>query len=379
MNNGFPQLALCCGLWAAFVSLAAELSAADRIILRNLDIITDRTVVAFDEDRVTLDAARSDGSATIGWDEIERATIAKDKQPQFDELLNELGTPLYRIRHRLRTGDYAGLLEPAEKMYPRFAARKSETAYRVCQALMWSRLAVGKREEAVEPYLRCYELLRSRAARLADIPGERRLQVDPKTGFSPELTPVWFDAAAARETLPAVKQAVDVMKQPAPAAGKLYYATLALTAGEMAEAKEALAGLPTEPPIVGQWWMIARAQAEVLAGTAGANVAALQSQRDSLANSVKPAAIYWLGIAALQGDDEPTRLDGILDLLSLAAIHGESDPELAAAGLYQAMQALDKLKDSSGSAAVRNELLRNYAGTTHAAKARGDSDRAAVP
>ena len=374
MSNAFFRLALYCGLCTAFAALAAKLSAADRIFLRNLEFITDRTVVAFDDDRVTLDAARSNGSTTIGWDEIERATISKDKQPQFDAMLKELGTPLYRIRQRLRTGDYAGLLEPAEELYPRFSSRKSETAYMVCQALMWSRLAVGKREEAVEPYLRCYDLLRSRAAKVTDIPGDRRLQVDPKTGFSPELTPVWFDAAAARRALPAVKQAVESMKQPAPAAAGLYYATLALTAGETAEAKVALATLPAEPPVVGQWWTIARAQAEVLAEKPGANVAALQAQRDSLATSAKPAAIYWLGMAALQGDDELSRQDGILELLSLAAIHGKSDAELAAAGLYQAMQALDKLKDGGGSAAVRKELLQNYAGTAHAAKV-----RAAVP
>src|SRR5262245_30496673 len=72
---------------------------ADRIVLRNLKIVTDRTVASFDVDGVKLD----DGSV-LGWDEIERATIDGDKQDAFDKQLLELGGPLYRIRQRLSTG-----------------------------------------------------------------------------------------------------------------------------------------------------------------------------------------------------------------------------------------------------------------------------------
>lgn len=370
MNTGFRQIVVQFSLCMAIGCAVTELIAADRIILRNLEIISDRTVLAFEDDGVTLDAAWNDGSKQIGWDEIERATISKNLQEEFDARLKELGTPLFRIRQRLRIGDYAGLREPAEALYPRFAARKSETAYRVCQAMMWSRLAHGDREGAVEPYLRCFEQLRSRAAKISAIPGERRLQVDPKTGFSPELMAVWFDASAAKRALPAVKEAWDAMQQPPPAAAAVYYATLAMTAGENAEADKVLAGLPTDSAVVAQWRQVARAQAEVLAGQSGPHVAVLRQQRNALAESTRPAAIYWLGMAALQAEDEAAQQDGVLELLSLPAVYGKPAPELAAAGLYQSMLALDKLKDDVGSAAIRKELLQNYAATAHAAKVR---------
>src|SRR3954452_18917817 len=150
--------------------------AADRLILRDLDIITDRTVTALDEDGLQLDRAREGGGDRVTWDEVERGRVAMD-QPRFDKLLAELGTPLYRIRQRLKVGDYEAAGEPAELLYPRFAERKSQTAYLVCQATMGARVARAKREAAVEPYLHCYELLRSKAAVVDKLPGNRPLQV----------------------------------------------------------------------------------------------------------------------------------------------------------------------------------------------------------
>jgi hypothetical protein len=152
-----------CGMRSAewFVAIAFVLfgtaapACADRIVLRNLTVISDKTVAAFDEDGVRLA-----GGGVVTWDEIERATVAADKQAAFDAMLAELGTHLYRIRQRLTVGDYEGLLSHAEAVYPRYRTRRSETAYMVCQAVMWGRLAARRREEAVEPYWRCYELLR---------------------------------------------------------------------------------------------------------------------------------------------------------------------------------------------------------------------------
>jgi hypothetical protein len=354
----------------AFLCVAALISpcaahAADRLVLRNLDFVLDRTVVEMDEDGVRLDAVRADGSDRLTWDRIERGTVALD-QPRFDKLLRELGPPLYRIRQRLKTGDYEGLLAPAEQVYPQLAPRRSLTAYMVCQALMWARLSSGKREAAVEPYLRACELLRSGAIRAADLPGERRLAIDPATGLSSELTPVWFDAAAAKAALPGVQQAIRGMTQPRPEGVYVYYATLALAAGEPAEAERVLASLRTSEPVLAQWRDVILAQREVQAGAPGAAVATLQSQRGELVDACRPAALYWLGQAQLQSAEAGTVSDGLLDLLTLPAEYATRDRELAAAGLYQAAAALDKLKDASGAAALRQELARQYGGTHHA-------------
>jgi hypothetical protein len=351
-------------------ALAGQSPAADRLILRNLDILTDRTVTALDEDGLVLDASRPGGAALITWDEVERGTIALD-QARFDELLKSLGPPLYRIRQRLKIGDYEALAEPAELLYPRFAERQSQTAYMVCQATMWSRLADGRREAAVEPYLRSLELLRSGAAPASGLPGERQLPFEAKTGLSPDFLPVWFDADAAKAELAAVQQAIRRVAQPRPEGVYVYYASLALAAGETAEAQRVLPSIRGEDPLCARWREILLAEQEVRSGSPGPNVAALGESLDSLPPVCRPAALYWLGLAGVQSADEASIKDGILHLLAIAAAHPREQPELAAAGLYHAAAALDKLKDGPGAAAVRYELTSQYGGTYFGAKATG--------
>ncbi len=125
-------------------------AAADRLIKRNLDIIANRTVASFDEDGVRLD-----NGTVLTWDEIERATVSADKQAAFNAMLKELGEPLYRIRQRMAAEDYEALAPQAEALYPRYLRRNGPTAYLAVQGVMWSRLAAGKQEQALEPFLHC--------------------------------------------------------------------------------------------------------------------------------------------------------------------------------------------------------------------------------
>jgi len=346
----------------------AVADCADRIILRNLDIITDRTVTALDEDGLQLDAPRTGGSNKLIWDEIERGKVALD-QARFDALLSDLGPPLYRLRQRLKTGDFAAASQPAETLYPRFMGRSSQTAYLVCQATMWSRLATGKRESAVEPYLRCYELLRSRSAVASALPGPLRVKLDATTAMTPELAPVWFDAAAAKQALPLVEHLIRTIPQPRPPGAYVYYATLAVAAGDSAEAERVLPLL--EAAAGGEMWpMLIRAEQELASGSLRQAIQQLRTKRDALPLAAKAAGLLILGLADIQSTDEDVCRGGLIDLLSLPAIYGSEQPALAAAGLYHAAQALDKLKDASGAAAVRRELTSRYANTHFGAMAR---------
>jgi hypothetical protein len=149
----------------------------------------------------------------------------------------------------------------------------------------------------------------------------------------------------------------------------MYYATLAVAAGEMSEVDRIL------PLIQGAnggdiWQTIIRAQQKVTSGSRGPAVEQLRSQRDALPPLCRPTALFVLGLADVQSTSEDTCRDGLLSLLTLPAIYGSEQPELAAAGLYHAATALDKLKDAKGAAAVRRELASRYAGTHFGAKGR---------
>ena len=203
---------------------ASTAIAAGRIILRNTKIYRNPVIVKMDQDGVALQ-----GGTTLTWDVIESGKLDA-KQAEFDGFLKDLGNNLFRIRQRMEVGDYKGLLMHAEKVYARYRGRSSDTALMVCHALMWSRLSHGQREMAVEPYLQAFELVRT--SKRKGPPGRRALRVDMKTGISEEILPVWFDAAAAKKSLPAVVKTIAKMKKPVPEGIRIYYGTLALAAGD---------------------------------------------------------------------------------------------------------------------------------------------------
>ncbi len=353
----------------AAVSAAPVSNApADRIVLRNLDVIDTRTVTSLDEDGVLLD----DGTR-ISWDRIERGRVATEQQARFDQLLTELGGDLYRVRQRMAVGDWAGLLPHAEALEGRYAGRRSETAYLVFQALMWARLAEGKREAALAPYLRVLACQQeaTAAGKTWELPGERRMKVDSQTGFTGDLSPVWFDTEAARQALPAVAAAIGELNAPPPAA-RVYYATLAIAAGTPEKAEQALAGLADFPALRA----IVEVQRQLPQGVPDATLKLLVEQLPQFGRELRPVALYWLGRARVALPAVADRQEGLLNLLELPALFGQQEPELAAAGLYEAWQTLSALGDTKGSIAVRRELLDRYPSTWHARKLQAEDEKA---
>ncbi len=353
------------------LSLFGEVAMADRIILRNLKIIDGPQVVAFDEDGVRLDDKR-----LIGWYDIEKARVANNQQAAFDQMLRELGGPLFRIRQRMRVGDYKDLAPHAEPIYARYAERKSPTAYLVMQATMWSRVAVGRREAAVEPYCRCFEYLRTPRQPQNLLPGERRLDYDPETGMCATLAPVWFDSKAAKAVLPNVYKAIGAMGRPRPAGAYVYFVTLALAAGDTATADRVLVAVKDTSGPIGELKAIVAVQRELASGPPGPAYDRLKAELPEISSANRPLALYWLGRAQLASTDVETRKQGLVRLLRIPALHADQAPEIGAAALFHGMQVLKQLDDVRGSVALRNELLVRYGQTYFAAQALAPSPAA---
>lgn len=356
-------VALCLGL-AVTVGTTAR-ARADRIVLRNLDIISDRTVTGFDEDGVRLDDGR-----IVAWDQIEMARVSEPQQAALDLMLQELGGHLYRIRQRLAVGDYVGLLPHAEAVQHRYVGRRSETAYMVFQSLMWGRMAEGKREEAVTPYLHCLDYLTSiPAGRPAELPGTRRLRFDPQTGYSPELVPVWFDEQGAGRAWAELSEAWQRLQTPPRPAAHVYRATVALAAGERATAEQVVAELADQP----RWQALVRVPLQLATGQPELALQTLSENDGAVADDLRPVLLYWSGRARMAQTGADVRQEGLLTLLRLAALHGSEQPELAAAALEIVRQALADQGDAKGSIAVRRELLDRYGHTWHARRLRAES------
>ena len=246
--------------------------------------------------------------------------------------------------------------------------RRSWSSNRWCGPA-WRRASAKQR---LEPHLRCFECLRADATLADTLPGSRRPRVDVTTGLTLDLVPVWFDGEAARQVLTPVGNVIASMEKPHAAGTRIYFATLALAAGEPQKAEQALSGLQGLTPLRG----IVDAQSALQRGDADKAVRDLSLRLPDLDRQDRPLALYWLGLSRLTGSNAGNRQEGLLNLLEIPALFADQQPELAAAGLYEAMREMAKAGDAKGSIAVRRELLDRYGQTWHAVKTRADDEKA---
>jgi hypothetical protein len=356
-----------------FADCGSLASAADRIIFRDLKIESSRTVESFDVDGVGLD----DGTV-VGWDRIKQATVASG-QAEFDQLLAELGLPLLRVQQRMKSEDYRGVSEPAEALLPKYLGRDSETAFVVTLAATWGRIASGRQEEALVPYLYCLDWIKRRKGKGIPWPGKRRLDVDLNTGICQEIPPLWTDSDRAAKVLPDVGKAIGAMARPWLPGVRIYYAALANAANEDERVTLALRELPSD-----EYWTLYRTIALSTASEKPASEKpASEKLRSEKLRSEKDKAIlregsltgdplqralslYWLGRQGLAEDAGAMHDAGLVDLIRVAAIFGDDYSGVAAQALYLVMEDLQKAGDAVGAVAVRREILERY-GTSAAA------------
>ena len=345
------------------LGLMTQTCRADRIILRNLESV-DKQVVSFNFDGIQF----SDGTA-LGWEQIKSGRVDAAKQDAFNQYLEKLGEPLYRIRIRLQNQDYKDILEQAEALYPQYQDRQSKTAYMVCQSLMWARLAHGQRAAAVAPYLRCYAYLRGKRKTKEDIPGNRELVFDRVTGMTPEIQPIWFDSDAASQALAELGRTIQKLPKPQPKSARIYYGTMAIAAGQHETGRRVLAGLGTSKGPLGELVLIGAVQIDLAQGKDSGVRERLCAARETISEQNRALATYWCGV----GEAKTDLNGGLLLLMRVAALYGQSHPDLAAAALATAIAEIDAGKSDDPLqrkriSILRRELLQSFPGSYHAKK-----------
>ncbi len=354
-------------LVAAFWLTIPMHAQADRLILRDLRLLGNITVIGFDEEGVKV----TDNNL-IPWHEIELGTVGADKQADFDRLRKELGDPLFRIHQRLKVGDYAGAREPAEAVFDRYKNRESKVAYMVCQAAMWGRLAEGEREAALEPYFCCLRIMKktARTSEVTQLPGSRSLDYDKQTGLTSDLMPLFFDREKAVAALTPASTAATSIGSSAPDGVLVYMAALAIAAEDFAEAEKWRGKINSGNPTLKQWPVILTAQSRIRSGDLIGAQADLQPLIYSFEPWNQPVAWYLLGISGARSSEYLRIENGVLDLLHVPALYGSDHPELAAAALSETYTALKRIQQPDQAQDIRRQLMLYYGGTTHAEQLR---------
>ncbi|MBI1249483.1 hypothetical protein GC197_16785 [bacterium] len=353
---------------------AADIASADRLILRDLTLINNVTVIGFDDEGVKVT-----DHDLIPWHVIELGTVSPDKQADFDRLRKEVGVPLFRIHQRLKVGDYPGALEPAEALFERYRNRDSKVAYMVCQAVMWGRLANGQREAALEPYFCCLRCLKANRADLASLPGSRQLDYDKQTGLTSDLLPLFFDHKLATESLPKAAAMAGKLGADLPNGVYVYMAALAITAEKYVDAENWIGRIKTGNLVVKEWPDILNANLSIETGDLDGARTQLQPLVNTLQPENQPVARYLLGIAGTRSQGFLMIENGILDLLYVPALYGNEYPELTAAALLETHTALLRVQQTAQATEIRQQLLLYYGGTQHANQLRAESKTPGKP
>ncbi|QDU73141.1 hypothetical protein Pan97_01080 [Bremerella volcania] len=354
-------------LVATFWFVLPAHAQADRLILRDLRLLGNITVIGFDEEGVKV----TDNSM-IPWHEIELGTVSPDKQADFDRLRKELGDPLFRIHQRLKVGDYAGAREPAETIFDRYKDRDSKVAYMVCQATMWGRLAEGDRAAALEPYFCCLRIMKksARTSEVTQLPGSRSLDYDKQTGLTSDLLPLFFDRDKAAKALPKASVAATSIGSGAPDGVLVYMAALAIAAENFSQAESWKNRIRSGNPTLKQWPVILTAQSRIQTGDLIGARADLEPLIYSFETWNQPVAWYLMGISGARSSEFLRIENGVLDLLHVPPLFGNDHPELAAAALAETYSALRRIQQPEQAQDIRRQLLLFYGGTTHAEQIR---------
>jgi hypothetical protein len=319
----------------------------------------------------------------VGWDRVE--SVQGWLAPQGAKYA-DLAILAWRGRVRLERGDWISAEPLLEQVFPRVRGRSGPTAGVVSEALARARLRRGAHLLAIEPFL---SLLQSGAGPASTIPSLHAawaseaglgVLVDPELQIAPALPPIWvhvpaLDAFAANASLAAGWEA-----GAAPGSPPSRVTFLALLYLEAAKHE---AGLPAAMPPIKPSDAGVQLVSEVVAARIGTpeqrasarkllrdRLRAIESPAPSQANATDEslASSAWieawvrmgLGRSLLREYSPDDRQAGVLQLLTLPARFGKSQPYLAGIALAEASAALRDLGDPAGADVLAAELFKTY-------------------
>ena len=327
------------------------LAAQESVVLRDMSILKNQSVARFTEDFVEL----SDGRK-LTWDQVYSAKLSDEK---FQKWHSSLSLPLYRMKHRVAAGDFSGALKPANQLRKIFNKKRDTESFAVVSATrILGQIQASRREQAVltlsELLDSPYATIEPEKSRFAKTFQRLRLQCDVKSGYCRQLTPIFFDQAAARSTLSQFPKPSETQRE----YYYVYLAALSDCAGDARRKNELTKKLEDEYPN-SKWISLFRNE---IKSQAQLDAVEHQSLRRSLP-SLWAIRQYRVGLIQLADENLPVQQSGAVNLLKVPALLGTEFPELSAACLHQVATWYEKQKSSRQSLALKKEIATYFPAT----------------
>ena len=340
-------------LFCAFNLLPCNANADESIVLRELKVVT-TSKLKFDD--FVIQTVKGE---KVYWDQVVSGKLSGTRQQQFDQLLETVGRPLFRMRHRLDLGDFESLKTIPETFFSNLndsPTNQSNARHKfiVAMSCYFGRLASGQRAQSTLPLFQACKLLR-KFPQLRNVLDESVLEpIDARNGFAENLVPIWFDKAAVKQTLFQIPNS-NVSKL---TDGQLIYeCSMAVTMLESPD--DHLQALAQRKSDIAQTSFLI---IKTLQNSKPETAQLLSKYRD-LSGSMRAAANFALGNRQSIRNDEID--DAVLDLLYIPANYSRQLPELSAAALYRAQEILKKENRFDEAQIVQSKLLADYKNTYH--------------
>ena len=342
--------------FCAILLLVSEnaISARESLVLRDLSVIETQTIT-FDQYQVKT----ADGK-TFGWDQVFQSSLKDSDAERFDRFVKEQGVPLFRLRHKLSIGEFAGLGSLAE---PMFEATRSEPLsqansrqhYLVALAAFQGRKANGQRERSLIPLLDLCAIHRQypdigQEFGSANVPDSELL-----VHFSDRLVPIWFDKQAATQTL---RQILSSERQRSEGLD-LYIASLQIATGALDDAKRRLDAMSSRRSGLAKRWLpLVQAELQLARGQNVSIAKPIVANHRKMTGSSRALANFLVGMQFSKTKDRYDQ--AVLELLYIPANFGEQLPGLSAAALYEASQISSRGNRVSESGILRDQLRKQF-------------------
>ncbi len=329
------------------------------------------------------------GAHWVGWDRVRRLVGAPGQTADAAKF-SELADGLFRARARLERGDLRGAEPLFESLYGKQARPLGPTGALLAEGVLRLRLARGAQATAVIPWLDWLETRYEAGTKQLQgwVGGRMALPdvIDPLTGLSPRLPPIcsmldnpsgvrllaepsgWtrFDGAddAVRDIAAIYRASAAFEVAPGSPAALPAIKTTEDQVTLLAEIVRARIGGPEERKDARG--RLAKRLATVLV-SANEDVATDAAAGPGAAPGALAATRWqeaWLRAAIgrsllREGGRSETR-QGVIEMLHVPARLADASPELARLVLIEAADALARIGDDAGAAALKEELSRRF-------------------
>ncbi len=378
------SLVLFCSILLLSESTIAKAQEASQkqspIVLRDLSLIRGAKVESFDSTGVTLS-----NKTRLGWDKILRATVAPDRQSEFDRNIKLLGLPVFRLKTRIANGDWQGAAEIAAPIFENedgWNSLSPDLLYLASLTMMKSQLQKGIRDQAIWSFVVAAEKQSEASEEALKLTGTNRLtQRECQLGVANSILPVWFNPSINKKTVERLeaylKSKSGAGQQPSP--GEIIYLSSMLIELESYDAAKRWLGeldgrRATGEKEIRAWQNVLRARIKLKNGELAAARISLKelvsnqiSQNEIEIEAPRMVALYYAGLTEMAGENvtDSERAKATLTFLTIPAVYGGTHKSLSAAALFQSAE-IAKLRGRDDDAQkLRAQLLRKYPRTYH--------------